>query len=198
MDGVVQASAQFRARRPSLTVPAPPVTVADLAAGGGDARVEVVDGLCVVRPWPTPLRARVTSRLAQLLAGVSTSGAQVLPAGVSVEVSDRCLLVPDVVVASSPAPGGRTLRERPFLVVEVADASTRRYDRTVKLDLYREWGVPACWLVDPDSMTLTAFELVGGAYVTSSVTGADGEFHTVRPFPVSVRPADLIDPPDPD
>ncbi|MCM3886392.1 Uma2 family endonuclease [Frankia sp. R82] len=199
MDSVVQASAQSRVRRPSVTVPAPPVTVADLVASGDDARVELIDGLCVVRPWPTPLRARVTSRLARLLTDATTSGAQVLTAGVGMQVSSRCLLVPDVVVTSSPAPAdSRPLQETPFLVVEVADASTRRYDRTIKLDLYREWGVPACWLVDPDTMTLTAFELVAGAYVPTSVTGPDATFRTVRPFPVTVRTAELIDPPDAD
>ncbi|WP_165699174.1 Uma2 family endonuclease [Candidatus Frankia alpina] len=197
MGTVVQAPAQSRSHRPSVIVPAPPVTVEDLDAGGyDDARLELLDGLCVLRPWPTPLRARVTSRLTRLLAQAATSGAHVLPAGVGVQLSARCLLVPDIVVAPSAEVAGRRLQETPYLVVEVADASTRRYDRTLKLDLYRERGVPACWLIDPDTATLEAFELVCGAYVTTSAAGPHGEFNATRPFPVTVRPAELIDPPD--
>ncbi|CAJ65325.1 hypothetical protein FRAAL6702 [Frankia alni ACN14a] len=171
--------------------------VEDLDTGGyDDARLELLDGLCLLRPWPTPLRARVTSRLTRLLTRAATSGAHVLPAGVGVELSERSLLVPDIVVAPSAEVVGRRLRETPYLVVEVADASTRRYDRTLKLDLYRERRVPACWLIDPDTATLEAFELVGGVYVTASATGPHGEFAATRPFPVTVRPAELIDPPD--
>ncbi|EIV95228.1 Uma2 family endonuclease [Frankia sp. QA3] len=194
---MVQAPPQSRSHRPSVTVPAPPVTVENLDTGGyDDARLELLDGLCVLRPWPTPLRARVTSRLTRLLTQAATSGAHVLPAGVGVELSARCLLVPDIVVAPSPEVVGRRLRETPYLVVEVADASTRRYDRTLKLDLYRERGVPSCWLIDPDAATLEAFELVDGAYVTTSAADPRGEFSARRPFPVTVRPIELIDPPD--
>ncbi len=182
-----------------MTVPTPPIAVADLDAGRyGDARLELLDGLCVLRPWPTPLRARVTDRLTSLLGRAATSGAHVLPTGVGLELSERCLLVPDVVVAPSPLGERRRLRETPFLVVEVADTSTRRYDRTLKLDLYRERGVPACWLIDPEAASLEAFELVAGDYVTTSVSGPEGQFRTSRPFPVTVRISELIDPPEAD
>jgi hypothetical protein len=56
--------------------------------------------------------------------------------------------------------------------------------------------VPACWLIDPEAATLEAFELVSGAYVATSAAGPTGEFRSTRPFPVTVRPAELIDPPD--
>lgn len=196
---MVQAPAQPRSHshRPSLTVPAPPVTVADLDAGGhDDARLELLDGLCVLRPWPTPLRTRVTKRLTRLLAQAATSGAHILPAGIGVELSPRCLLVPDIVVAATGELTGRRLRETPFLVVEVADASTRRYDRTLKLDLYRERGVPSCWLVDPDSATIEAHDLHAGTYTAARVVSGPEPFTATRPFPVTIRPADLIDPPE--
>ncbi|ABW09641.1 MULTISPECIES: Uma2 family endonuclease [Parafrankia] len=196
MSTVVQAPTPLRSHRPTLTLPAPPVSVADLDATAlEDARVEVLDGLCVTRPWPTPLRARVTDRLRALLAQAATSGAQVFT-GVQVELSPRCLLVPDVAVVAVGDPDRRRITETPFGVVEVADASTRRYDRTLKLDVYREHGVPVCWLVDPDSATIEAFELVGRDYVPAGIVCGDEELSVLRPFPVTVTPAELIDPPD--
>jgi Uma2 family endonuclease len=36
-----------------------------------------------------------------------------------------------------------------LLAVEVESPSTRRRDRTLKSEVYREWGVRHVWLVDP-------------------------------------------------
>ncbi|CUU57725.1 hypothetical protein CcI49_21425 [Frankia sp. CcI49] len=196
MKSVVQAPAPLRAHRPGLVLPSPPVTVADLDKIVHDAaRVEILDGLLVARPWPTPLRARVTDRLRTLLTDTATSGAQVFTS-VQVELSPRCLLVPDIAVVAVGDPARRRIAETPFAVVEIADASTRRYDRTLKLDLYREFRIPVCWLVDPDSATIEAFELVGADYVPAGVVRGDDRLVATRPFPVTVTPAALIDPPE--
>jgi|GEM_PF-1896948 len=229
-----------RRRLPTVVLPAPPVTVVALeAAEADDGRVELLDGLCVLRPWPTPLRTRVTQRLAERLADAAPSGAHVYPHGVSIEVSARTLLAPDIVVGPAPAPatpsaaaasvaggsagtgqptgaapaqgtGGQVptgpaagrsrIEELPFLVVEVADESTRRYDRTLKLDIYRERGIPSCWLVDPDPAAATAtvevYDLVDGGYVRTGEARGTDPLTVTRPFPVTVVPADLIDPPE--
>ncbi|OHV44466.1 hypothetical protein BCD48_01795 [Pseudofrankia sp. BMG5.36] len=218
-----------------MILPAPPVTVAALeAAEADDGRVELLDGLCVLRPWPTPLRTRVIQRLAERLADAAPSGAYVYPHGVSIEVSARTLLAPDIIVGPAPtlvsvpsptpvpgpgpgltavapaqgasgqAPAGAVARSRigdlPFLVVEVADESTRRYDRTLKLDVYRERGIPSCWLVDPDPAAATAtvevYDLIDGAYVRTGEVRGTAPLTVSRPFPVTIVPADLIDPPE--
>lgn len=196
---MIQAPTQLRSHRPTLTLPAPPVTVADIdASGHGDARVELFDGLCVARSWPTPLRTRVTSRLSRLLAAAATSGAQVFAHGVQVELSPRCLVVPDIAVVATGDPERGRVSGTPFLVVEVADGSTRRYDRTLKMDLYREHGVPSYWLVDPDNATIEAFDLANEEYHATSTVRDDQVLSVRRPFPVDVTPAELIDPPDSD
>jgi Uma2 family endonuclease len=199
-------------------LPAPPVTVAALdAADADDGRVELLDGLCVLRPWPTPLRTRVTHRLAERLAAASPSGAHVHPHGLSVAVSARTLLVPDLVVGPAPTGLGQPpssepgtppattaeparITESPFLVVEVADEHTRRYNRTLKLDLYRDRGVPSCWLVDPDpaapTVTIEVYDLVDGTYVRTGQASGETPLTVARPFPVTVVPADLVNPPD--
>ena len=49
----------------------------------------------------------------------------------------------------------------PELVVEVASARTRIYDRNRKKDIYEGFGIPAYWIVEPssDRPELTVFEL---------------------------------------
>ncbi|MBX6389135.1 MAG: Uma2 family endonuclease [Frankia sp.] len=214
----MQAVTQLRRRLPVVVLPAPPVTVSALdGVEADDGRVELLDGLCVLRPWPTPLRTRVIERLAERLAAAATSGAHVHPQGVGVQISPRTLLYPDIVVgpapgapaipsppteeqqpAQPPAPARTRLAELPFLVVEVADETTRRYDRTLKLDIYRERGVPSCWLVDPNPTTASVevYDLVDGDYQRTGAARGTEELSVTRPFPVTVVPADLVDPPD--
>ncbi|MBL7492342.1 Uma2 family endonuclease [Frankia sp. AgB1.9] len=202
-----------------MALPAPPVTVAALdAIDADDGRVELLDGLCVLRPWPTPLRTRVTQRLAELLTAAAPSGAHVFPHGLRVEISARTLVIPDLVVGPVPTPAGpptdadpsatpppattapARITEPPFLVIEVADEHTRRYNRTLKLDLYRDRGIPSCWLVDPDpagrSVTIEIYDLVDGGYVRAGRAIDDTPLSVTRPFPVRFIPADLVDPGD--
>jgi Uma2 family endonuclease len=199
-----------------VVLPAPPVTVAALdATDAEDGRVELLDGLCVLRPWPTPLRTRVTHRLIELLTEAAPSGASVFPHGLSVAMSPRTLLVPDLVVGPAPAaseeptdaeptptptPTRARLTEPPFLVIEIADEHTRRYNRTLKLDLYRDRGVPSCWLVDPDPETRTVsievHDLVAGAYLLAAQATGNTPLTVTYPFPITLVPADLVDPGD--
>jgi Uma2 family endonuclease len=180
-----------------LTLPAPPVSVAELTQlGTDDGRVELVDGTYMLRPWPTPLQDRATRRLAKLLADAATPDAKVFPRRTAVEVGPRSLVIPDIVVAPN-RPDERRPADLPLLVVEVADASKRRFDR-LKLDVYRERGVPLCWLVDPDLPGIDAYELVDGDYVLSATARGESALAARQPFPVTVVPAGLVDPPDPD
>jgi Uma2 family endonuclease len=54
-------------------------------------------------------------------------------------------------------------RIAPDWVCEVLSPSTSRRDRTVKMRVYAEAGVPFCWLVDPGLRTLEAYALVESA-----------------------------------
>lgn len=214
---VAQSPSPPASHRPTLTLPAPPLTVADLdELGLGDPRLELVDGMLIVRPWPTPLRTRVTHRLSRLLAAAAPAGTAIADR-VAVQINDRTELSPDIVVsregnlptesadgtgpgesaAATPAPTRRVV-ERPSLVIEVAEPANRRYDRTVKLDLYRERGVPACWLVDPDTPSIEAWELRGEVYVLAGQADGQETLRLAVPFPIDLVPADLVRPPSTD
>lgn len=196
---VSQSSTPTPSRRPSLTLPAPPLTVTDLdEIGLDDPRLELVDGMWVVRPWPTPLRTRVTQRLSRILAAASPDGSAAIAYRVAVQINDRTELSPDIAVRRPAEEITRRLVEAPDLVVEVAEPANRRYDRTVKLDLYRERGIPACWLVDPDAPSVEAWELVNGEYILAGAATGSQILHLTRPFPITLVPADLIRPPSTD
>lgn len=223
---VAQSPTAPASLRPTLTLPAPPLTVADLdEIGLDDPRLELVDGMWVVRPWPTPLRTRVTQRLSRLLA-LAAPDRDVVAHRVSVQINDRTELSPDIVITQLPAPPAPTTNAPttnaptteaplpapapaladdvptrrvvacPRLVIEVAEPANRRFDRTVKLDLYRERGIPACWLVAPDPPSIEAWELRDGAYTLAGRADGDQELTVTTPFPVTIVPADLVVPPE--
>lgn len=182
-----------------LTLPTPPLTVADLDEFGlDDPRLELVDGMLVVRPWPTPLRTRVTQRLARLLAAAAPDG-EVVAHRVAVQINERTELSPDIVVTgpidSDHLPTRRVV-ERPRLVIDVAEAANRRFDRTVKLDLYRERGIPACWLVGTEPASIEAWQLSDDIYVLAGRADGQEALTVTVPFPVTIIPAGLVVPPE--
>ena len=56
-----------------------------------------------------------------------------------------------------------TYREYPpDLAVEILSPSTAAKDRDLKLELYRQAGVPEYWIVDPEAHQVTIYHLDGG------------------------------------
>jgi len=51
----------------------------------------------------------------------------------------------------------------PDLVVEVLSTGNLRHDRTVKLEWYRTYGVPECWLVDTIAGSIAVVDLTAAS-----------------------------------
>ena len=75
----------------------------------------------------------------------------VSPIDVVLDEERALILQPDVIYVSNARLG--IIRDQvwgaPDLVVEVFSKGTLTYDRTTKLDWYREYGVRECWMADP-------------------------------------------------
>jgi Uma2 family endonuclease len=81
-----------------------------------------------------------------------------LPNGIATPVQ------PDVLffrTGNQPRSGDRNFQGVPDLIVEVESPTTRKRDRTVKQDAYREAGVPEYWRVEPLSRRVTVLVLDG-------------------------------------
>lgn len=161
-------------------------------------RYEIVDGSLHVSASPTPRHQIVAHRLTVLLAEAAPAGLEAVPA-VDVDFGPS-VLEPDVlVVRSAAAFSGRAtfVPADLLLTVEVVSPSSRRMDRMVKPSILAESGVPAYWRVEldgPGAPLVVVHVLDGGGY-REVVTVRTGESVVVDvPFPVEVRPAELVGP----
>lgn len=134
-----------------------------------DRRYEVVDGLLVVSPPPSPGHQLVSNRLQrQLLRQCPAEWEVLLEFALPLGTDGR---VPDLSVVRSGL-RVRTMRRAPYpgpeqvgLVVEVVSPSSRKTDRFAKPGEYAEAGIPMFWRVEPDpDLALFAFVLRDGQY----------------------------------
>jgi Uma2 family endonuclease len=170
-----------------------PLTYDDLQAMPDDGhRYELVDGALIVTPAPVARHQRAVVRLIVLLTAAAGDELDVLPAPFDYKVSDVTVLQPDVVVARRSDVGDANLQRTPLLVVEVLSPSTRRIDLGTKRLAFEAAGVPSYWLVDPDEPSLTVLELASGEYREVARVVGEEAYAAVRPFDVTVVPAQLL------
>jgi len=127
------------------------------------ARVELIDGEVVEM---TPIGARhaaCVSRLTRLLVMALGDRAVVSPQN-PVQVSHWSEPEPDIAVLRPRADFYAERLGEPgdvLLLIEVADTSGA-YDRSVKVPLYLDAGVPEVWVVDVAGGVVDVFRVAGG------------------------------------
>ncbi|MBK9102238.1 MAG: Uma2 family endonuclease [Austwickia sp.] len=155
-------------------------------------RYELIDGLLIVTPAPGFRHQVVVLELAVRLRTACPEGLQVVTAPFDVALGPGTVLQPDVLVARRADFTERDLPVAPLLAVEVLSPSTRLYDLNHKRARLERAGCTSYWVVDPDTPAVTAWTLIDGAYQQVAHAEAHETFETTTPFPVSLRPADLI------
>jgi Uma2 family endonuclease len=169
-------------------------TVEDLDRMPDDGRrYELVDGVLLVSPRPVMGHQLVVFELAALLNQAGPENLVAVPEP-AMQLAADTEFDPDIVVIRDQLLGAAKVTEPPLLVVEVQSPSTALIDLNVKKAAYERFGIDAYWIVvpDPADPSLTAFELTADRYeLVAEVTG-DEVFRAQRPFPVDVRPSDLV------
>ncbi|MFT4187809.1 MAG: Uma2 family endonuclease [Aeromicrobium sp.] len=166
--------------------------VADLEALPDDGRrYELIDGALVVSPAPRPVHQEVVVRLWQLLDAAAPDHLAVHVAPLDVVLDDDTVAQPDVLVAPREAFSEVNLPEAPLLAVEVLSPGTAILDLNVKKARYERAGIASYWIVDPESLRLTAYELGEGVYSVVAEVGADETWTAQQPFEVTITPGEL-------
>lgn len=150
-------------------------------------RIELIDGLVVVSPYPGTKHQRLLGRIGVAWHDAVQPEFELL-SGVNVVLNSTRLLIPDLVVVTTPGTEGRYVRGNELLVaVEIHSPSTRAYDRALKRRLYADAGIPFLVFVDPatDPASAVCFELNGDEYRESARADA-GRLVLTRPFAATV------------
>jgi Uma2 family endonuclease len=105
---------------------------------------EYVDGVLYPKSMPTILHALIEKILMRLL---DQQGVEAL-AEVHVRLSPAKWLIPDVIAA--PKIQGPYPTEPVLLCVEILSPEDRVGGMLAKCEQYHAWGVPFCWIIDPE------------------------------------------------
>ena len=177
-----------------LPLPSRPLTYDDLAAMPDDGRrYELVDGMLLVSPAPSPLHQRVVRKLLLLLDPLTPVEWETFTAPFDVVLDEHTTFEPDVLIARTSELTPRHLPTPPVLAIEVLSPSTRTIDLTTKHARLRDFGCAHYWVVDPDEPSVLAWELVEGEYVEAGRAAGEETMRLDRPFPVEVTPQRLIE-----
>ena len=158
---------------PADWVPGPPQgswTYDEYAALPDDGhRYEIVNGVLIMAPSPTPEHQSIAVRIAYyLFPHIDLAGIGRLFTGpLDVDLGPKNVYQPDVVVvlnAQLDRVAAKKIIGAPDLVVEVASPSTAAYDRLTKFDIYARSGIAEYWMVKHESQEVEVFALEGSEY----------------------------------
>lgn len=145
-------------------------------------RYEVIRGHLYVSPTPIYDHQFAVMQLILLLGTfVQENGLGVLlgapfdirlPRGIGNPVAPDVLFIRS---GNEPRSGDKFFAGTPDLIVEVLSPSTQKVDRTVKLDAYRDAGVPEYWLVDPRARTVLIHRLAEDGKRFEHGKGGEGD-----------------------
>jgi Uma2 family endonuclease len=169
------------------------ITLAEHYAAGEDRGVhrELVDGTLIVSPFASRRHQLAVARLQQILTATCPPDLFVLGT-TNVDREPATNLQPDLTVIRVADIDKPATVDRPVLVVEVLSPSTRRFDLTLKRQIYAEMEIPSYWLVDIKEPSVLVLELgSGGDYDERARLVGDTEV-LERPFPVTFSAAQLV------
>ena len=169
------------------------LTLAEHYAAGEDTgmRRELVDGVLIVSPYASKRHALAAVRLSQILSAVCPADLLVFGSPIDVDREPATNLQPDLSVIRASDIDVPATECRPLLVVEILSPSTRRFDLTLKRQLYAEMGVASYWLVDIEAPSVTVLELDRETYVEIAHIQGTQRGQISRPFPVELAATEL-------
>jgi Uma2 family endonuclease len=122
-------------------------------------RVELLNGVAVVRPALTPAQQKITRNLYVRLCDASPEHLVPVDDGRDLRLGEATVFKPDIQVVprDDDEAGGPGMF--PELVVELRPDDGDSDERRAKMRGYREAGVPSYWIVCPETATVAVFEL---------------------------------------
>lgn len=164
------------------------------ALGETRERYELVDGVVLMSPSPTPQHQNLIGRIYRLIAAYlddNPIGQVFLQLDVHLGTGPRggdLVYRPDVMFLSheKAARVGDRVAETPDLIVEVVSPSSRRFDLETKKDDYERAGVAEYWIIDPEQEQCLFYRLSDTGYAAASLAPDSYESPVLAGFKLDV------------
>lgn len=116
------------------------------------------------------------------------------PVDVILDREKHLVVQPDIVFVRAERVGICTDRiwGAPDLVIEVLSRGNARRDRTIKVEWYRKYEIPECWLVDTIARTVEVLDLTVSQRTARTFEQQELVRSSVLPR-LRLKPADLFD-----
>lgn len=138
-----------------------PVSMEQYLATSYEPECEYVDGELIPKAMGTNEHASLQARIIGLLYRYQQVGLCQIAAEQSVRVRENAILIPDVCVLR-PGHGEHGIVQEPALLCIEALSPSDRFTYTLrKCDEYLRWGVPACWIFDPNENKAWFYDAAG-------------------------------------
>ena len=168
--------------------------MAEVGILGEDDRVELIKGEIVQMSPIGRLHKAFVGNLSQLLA-VRFADRAVVWTQNPIILTDDSEPQPDLAVLRRRTPSYRArdaYAEDVLLLIEVADTSLT-YDRTTKLHLYAQAGIPEYWIVDCTNETIEVYRNPGPHGYRDATRAAGAATLSLQAFPdVELRLAEIF------
>lgn len=112
---------------------------------------EYVDGILRQKPMPTTDHGLIQAALIVLLTMRAPQFAVL--SEVHVRIRKNEFLVPDLIVVRKDSIERPYPTKPPYLCIEIASPEDRPGQLLAKCEEYHAWGVPYCWVIDPERRT---------------------------------------------
>jgi len=122
-----------------------------LATSFPDLDKEYRDGELVERSLPDYLHAKTHALLIAFFVALRKTQSVFARPGLRLKIRPDLYLIPDVAVFHPAEPAVRYPDTPPLVAIEILSIDDKLNDVREKLEIYRSWGVPHVWLVDPYS-----------------------------------------------
>jgi Uma2 family endonuclease len=122
-----------------------------LATSFPDLDKEYWDGQLVERSLPDYLHAKTQTLLIAYFVALQKTRSVFTRPGLRLKIRPNLYLIPDVAVFHPTEPTVRYPDTPPLVAIEILSIDDKLNDVREKLEIYRGWGVPHVWLVDPHS-----------------------------------------------
>jgi len=132
-------------------------------------RYEIVNGVLVMAPVPTPEHQSIATRMAYyLFPHIDLAGiGKLFIAPIDVDLGPKNVYQPDLIVvlnAHLNKVSEKKIIGAPDLAVEVASLETALYNRIIKYEKYADGGVLEYWIANIEAKTIQVLVLESGEY----------------------------------